>query len=229
MKQTIMVVEDDKMIRHLVRIYLEKNEYEVVEAADGEEAKVVFSKHLPCLIILDLMLPRLSGEEFCHWVKQQENGEVSIIMLSAKTSIEDKIAGLKIGADDYMTKPFDPNELVAHVEAVLRRTGHYCQKIVRDGLCIKPRKGEVLLHNEPIQLTKFEFNLLYLFMQHPNMVLSREQLVTELYPHSESMVMDRTIDAHIKKLREKIEEAPAKPKRIQTVRGMGYKFVQTTI
>ncbi|MBU5266534.1 response regulator transcription factor [Virgibacillus proomii] len=226
MKQTIMVVEDDKMIRNLIRIYLEKNGYEVVEAADGEEAKTVFLKYYPCLIILDLMLPKLSGEAFCKWVKEQENGEVSIIMLSAKTSIEDKITGLRIGADDYMTKPFDPNELIAHIEAVLRRTGQYCQKIVSNGLCIKPRKGEVLLHNKPIQLTKFEFNLLYVFMQHPNIVLSREQLVNELYPHSENNVMDRTIDAHIKKLREKIEEEPAKPKRIQTVRGMGYKFVQ---
>lgn len=226
MKQTIMVVEDDKMIRNLIRIYLEKNGYEVVEAADGEVAKTVFLKYHPCLIILDLMLPKLSGEAFCKWVKKQENGEVSIIMLSAKTSIEDKITGLRIGADDYMTKPFDPNELIAHIEAVLRRTGQFCQKIVSNGLCIKPRKGEVLLHNKPIQLTKFEFNLLYVFMQHPNIVLSREQLVNELYPHSENNVMDRTIDAHIKKLREKIEKEPAKPKRIQTVRGMGYKFVQ---
>lgn len=228
MKQTIMIVEDDRMIRNLVRIYLEKNGYCVVEASDGEEAKAVFIKHLPCLIILDLMLPKVSGEEFCEWVKQQENGEVSIIMLSAKTSIEDRITGLKIGADDYITKPFDANELIAHVEAVLRRTGSYCQKIVYDGLCIKPRKGEVWLHNKSIQLTNFEFNLLYLFMQHPNNVLSREQLVTELYPNAESTVLDRTIDAHIKKLREKIEEEPAKPKRIQTVRGMGYKFVQNS-
>lgn len=226
MKQTIMVVEDDKMIRNLIRIYLEKNGYEVVEAADGEEAKTVFLKYHPCLIILDLMLPKLSGEDFCKWVKELENGEVSIIMLSAKTSIEEKITGLRIGADDYMTKPFDPNELIAHIEAVLRRTDQFCQKIVSNGLCIKPRKGEVLLHDELIQLTKFEFNLLYVFMQHPNIVLSREQLVNELYPHSENNVMDRTIDAHIKKLREKIEEEPAKPNRIQTVRGMGYKFVQ---
>lgn len=225
MKQTIMVVEDDKMIRDLVRLYLEKNDYDVVEASDGEEAKRVFLTTHPCLIILDLMLPKLSGEEFCTWVRDQEQNEVSVIMLSAKIRVDEKIAGLKLGADDYMTKPFDPNELVAHVEAVLRRTGQYCQKVVHEGLCIKPRKGEVQLYDRELKLTKYEFNLLYYFMQNPNMVLSREQLGTEIYPYGEHTVMDRTIDAHIKKLREKVEVEPAKPQRIQTVRGMGYKFV----
>lgn len=225
MKQTIMVVEDDKMIRDLVRIYLEKNAYDVVEASDGAEAKTIFLEKHPCLIILDLMLPKVSGEEFCAWVREQERNEVSIIMLSAKARIDDKIAGLKLGADDYLTKPFDPNELMAHVEAVLRRTGQFCQKVVHDGLCIKPRKGEVILFDKEIKLTKYEFNLLYYLMQNPNMVLSREQLMMQLYPYAEHAVMDRTIDAHIKKLREKVEDHPAKPNRIQTVRGMGYKFV----
>lgn len=223
-KQTILVVEDEAMIRQLVRIYLEKNDYHVIEAADGEQAKAAFLKHHPCLIILDLMLPKLSGEAFLEWLKEQEN-DVSVIMLSAKARIEDKIAGLKMGADDYVTKPFDPEELVAHVEAVLRRTGQFCQKIVHDGLCVMPRRGEVLLYDKAIQLTKHEFNLLYFFMQHPNIVLSREQLVQEIYSYEEQDVSDRVIDAHIKKLRRKIEDHPAKPKRIQTVRGMGYKFV----
>ncbi|EQB38411.1 MULTISPECIES: response regulator transcription factor [Virgibacillus] len=228
MKQTIMVVEDDKMIRNLIRIYLEKNYYEVIEATDGEEARLLFLEQLPCLIILDLMLPKSSGEDFCQWVRTQAHGEVSIIMLSAKSRTEEKISGLRIGADDYMTKPFDPNELIAHVEAVLRRTGQFCQKIVWDGLCIKPRKGEVLLHNQPIKLTKYEFNLLYYFMQNPNIILSREQLVEKIYPNTTHHVMDRTIDAHIKKLREKIEIVPSQPKRVQTIRGMGYKFVTAT-
>src|SRR5690606_10138880 len=100
--------------------------------------------------ILDLMLPKLSGEEFCGWVKEQAANEVSIIMLSAKAKVEDRINGLKIGADDYLTKPFDPDELIAHVEAVMRRTGQFCQKIVYDGLCIKPRRGEVLLYDEEL-------------------------------------------------------------------------------
>ncbi|PIC56015.1 DNA-binding response regulator [Sporosarcina sp. P12(2017)] len=225
MKQTIMVVEDDKMIRNLILIYLKKNGYDVLEASDGEEAKAVFLEHQPCLIILDLMLPKVSGEEFYTWIREQKHNEVSVIMLSAKVRIDDRISGLKLGADAYMTKPFDPNELIAQVEAVLRRTGQFCQKIVYEGLCIMPRKGEVLLYGKEVKLTKYEFNLLYYFMQNPDLVLSREQLIRQIHPNLERDVMDRTIDAHIKKLREKIEECPSKPKRVQTVRGMGYKFV----
>jgi DNA-binding response OmpR family regulator len=196
-----------------------------VEANDGEEAKSVYLEHLPCLIILDLMLPKVSGEEFYAWLRERDQHDVSIIMLSAKARIDDKITGLNLGADAYMTKPFDPNELVAQVEAVLRRTDHFCQKIVREGLCIMPRKGEVLLYGNEIKLTKYEFNLLYYFMQNPNIVLSREQLINQIYSHNDDTVMDRTIDAHIKKLREKIEDNSARPTRVVTVRGMGYKFV----
>lgn len=225
MKQTVLVVEDDHMIRNLVKIYLEKDGYEVVEAADGQEAKEIFLMHHPCLIILDLMLPKVTGEEFCKWVKERTANDVSIIMLSAKTKIEEKINGLKIGADSYLTKPFDPDELLAQVEAVMRRTGQFCQRISFDGLCIKPRKGEVLLFDEELYLTKHEFNLLYYFMENPNIVLTREDLIERLYPNVDKTVLDRTIDAHIKKLRSKIEVRPSMPKRIQTVRGMGYKFV----
>ncbi len=225
MKQTVLVVEDDKMIRELINIYLTKAGYEVIEAEDGEAAKEVFLKKHPCLVILDLMLPKTSGEEFCQWVRSQERNEVSIIMLSAKSRTEDKINGLKIGADDYVVKPFEPEELLAHMEAVLRRTGQFCQKIAYDGLCIKPRKGEVLLFDQEVKLTKHEFLLLYYFMENPNAVISRENLMNQLYPYEDKSVLDRTIDAHIKNLRKKIEENPAEPKRIITVRGMGYKFV----
>lgn len=226
MKQSILVVEDDEMIRNLIRIYLDKNGYEVIEAGDGETAKQLFLQHHPCLIILDLMLPKISGEQFCHWIREDmNNSEVSIIMLSAKSQVGDKINGLKIGADNYVTKPFNPDELVAHVEAMLRRSGQSCQKITFDGLCIMPRKREVLLYDELIHLTKHEFELLYVLMSNPNVVFTREQLVMELYSYDEQDILDRTIDAHIKKLREKIEKTPSKPKRIQTIRGMGYKFV----
>lgn len=217
------------MIRKLIRIYLENNHYDVVEAENGMEAKDVFLKQHPCLIILDLMLPHISGEEFCEWVREQEQQDVSIIMLSAKARIDQKIAGLKMGADAYLTKPFDPNELMANVAAVLRRTGHFCQKIAYDGLCIMPRKGQVLLDHDQIHLTEYEFNLLYYMMQHPDMVFSREQLVEQIYPYGEQDVLDRTIDAHIKKIRQKIEKTPSRPQRIQTVRGMGYKFVSKKV
>jgi DNA-binding response OmpR family regulator len=226
MKQLVLVVEDDDMIRDLIKIYLEKEGYEVVIATDGEEAKQQFTKHSPCLVILDLMLPKISGEEVCTWIRDQERNEVSIIMVSAKTSSDQKITGLRMGADDYVTKPFSPNELVARIEAVLRRGGQFCQKISHQGLVIKPRKGEVSLNGEMVSLTKYEFNLLYHFMENPNVVLSREQLVKQIHPHDETDILDRTIDAHIKKLREKIEDEPKRPKRIVTIRGMGYQFVQ---
>lgn len=227
MRQTILVVEDDSMIRQLIRTYLEAQNHDVVVAKNGEEAKEVFLTYHPCLIILDLMMPILSGEEFCQWLREENYQDVAVIMLTAKTSTPDKISGLNMGADAYMTKPFDLEELHAQIEAVLRRTGQFCEKITIDGLCIMPRKREVLLFNEKVHLTRHEFDLLYLFMQQPNTVFSREQLVRELYPNDEQTVLDRTIDAHIKKLREKIETDTSNPKRIQTVRGMGYKFVET--
>lgn len=203
MKPTILVVEDDLMIRDLVSIYLDKAGYEAIPAADGEAAKIAFREFQPCLVILDLMLPKISGEELCAWFRNEKRNEVSIIMLSAKTKTQDKIAGLKMGADDYITKPFEPDELVAHVEAVLRRTGQFCQKITYSGLTIQPRKGEVKLFGKTLPLTKHEFNLLFHFMDNPNMVLSRDDLIHQLYPYNDKSVMERTIDAHIKNLREK--------------------------
>lgn len=225
MGQTILVVESDKKIRDIIKIHLEKENYHVVAAVDGDEAKTIFLNHHPCLIILDLILPKDSVKDFLTWVQEQKSNEVAIIMLSAKAKATDKIEGLKMGADAYITKPFDPNELMAQVEAVLRRTGQFCQKVTNDGLTIMPRKGEVLLRDQSVKLTTHEFNLLYYLMKYPNTVFSREQLVMEIYPYHEQTVLDRTIDAHIKKLREKIEDTPSKPKRIQTIRGMGYKYV----
>jgi len=226
LKETILVVEDDKMIRNLITLYLEKNNYNVVIATDGEMAKDVYENEHPCLIILDLMLPKLSGEEVSYWIREiKSDNEIAILMLTAKTKIKDKIEGLNIGADSYLTKPFDPDELIAQVKALLRRTNQHCEQISYDGLTLKPRKGEVFLSSHPINLTKHEFELLQYMMQNPNLVFSRTELVNKLYPYYEQDILDRTIDAHIKKIREKIEVIPAKPKRIKTVRGMGYKFV----
>lgn len=225
MGPTILLVEDDSMLRNLVRTYLEKQNYDIVEAENGEQAKEVFLNYRPCLVILDLMMPIMSGEQFVEWLREENHEDVAVIMLTAKARTKDKISGLNLGADAYMTKPFDLEELLAQVEAVLRRTGRFCQKITIDGLTIMPRRHEVSLYDQELYLTKHEFNLLYYFMQHPNTVFTREQLVNKLYPTGEQRIMDRTIDAHIKKLREKIETNRSRPERIQTVRGMGYKFV----
>lgn len=226
MTQTILIIEDDLMLSNLIKIYLEKNNYRVCVANDGLSGKDVYENEHPCLVILDLMLPIVSGEEVCRWIRKEKlDTNTGIIMLSAKTQSLDIVTGLKMGADSYLTKPFNPDELIAQVEAVLRRTNKYCEKVSYDGLVLKPNQGEVFLNDELIHLTKHEFNLLKYFMHHPNIVFSREQLVSELYPFDEQDILDRTIDAHIKKLREKIERVPSKPERIQTVRGMGYKFV----
>lgn len=227
MKQTILVIEDDQMIRNLIKLYLEKNNYRVALASDGEIAKDVYENEHPCLIVLDLMLPKVSGEEFCRWVREDKlDNETAIVMLTAKTQTQEKITGLNMGADSYLTKPFDPDELIAQIEAVLRRTNQYCEQLSYHGITLKPKKGEVYLNGKEVFLTKHEFNLLHYLMKNANHVLSRETLVNELYSYHEQDILDRTIDAHIKKLREKIEDTPAQPKRIVTVRGMGYKFVE---
>ncbi|SFE87062.1 response regulator transcription factor [Alteribacillus iranensis] len=225
LQQTLLVVEDDPMIQNLIKIYLEKENYEVLTASDGETALQMIERTNPCLIILDLMLPKMSGEEVCQWVRDQDM-DTAILMLTAKVSSRERIAGLKMGADDYVTKPFSPEELVARVETILRRTGHLCQKITYGGLTIMPRKGEAELNGQTLSLTKIEFTLLYHFMRHPNILFSREQLIDQIYPLSENVIQDRTIDVHVKHLREKIEADPSAPKRIITVRGMGYKFVE---
>lgn len=225
--KVVMVVEDDEMIRDLITLYLRKHDYKVIEAADGEEAQQLFSQKAPDLVILDLMLPKISGEELCHWIRKDLQDESTpIIMLSAKTQMNDKLTGLSLGADLYLTKPFHPDELIAYVKTSLRRVNNERNKLVYDGLCLLLDERESYLHDEKIHLTKHEFDLLSHLMAHPNIVFTREQLVSELYHYEEQNILDRTIDAHIKKLREKIEDEPAKPKRIQTVRGMGYKFVE---
>lgn len=222
--KSVLVVEDDAKIRNLVRIYLEKEGYEVIEAKDGYEAKEKIEILDPCILILDLMLPGISGEEICTWVREDLKSLMPIIMLTAKVTEKDRIKGFKLGADDYVVKPFSPAELMVRIEAVLRRTASRCGKLTFTGFTIKPAKGEALINGEQINLTQFEFKLLHTFMQHANQILSREQILQYIYENNEKAVSDRTIDVHIKHLREKIKEKTPKD-YIQTVRGMGYKFV----
>ncbi|WP_342559148.1 response regulator transcription factor [Metasolibacillus sp. FSL K6-0083] len=225
MNQKILIVEDDLLWCSVVSDFLQNHQYDITIANSAEEAMEKLDTDYPCMILLDLLLPGMSGEAFCEWVRNHHMHDISIIMMSSKHTIEDKINGLKMGADDYLVKPINLEELLAHIEAVLRRTGLFCQKIINKGLCIKPRKGEVLLNGKQISLTKHEFMMLYYFMNHPNIILSREDLITHLYPNIEREVLDRTIDAHIKKLRLKIENDPKNPTRIITVRGLGYKYL----
>ncbi|MBM7647464.1 two-component system alkaline phosphatase synthesis response regulator PhoP [Bacillus ectoiniformans] len=222
--KSVLVVEDDPKIRQLLTIYLTKDGYEVIEAVDGLDAKEKIEAHDPCILILDLMLPKISGEEICRWVREDQKSMMPIIMLTAKVSEKQRIEGFKLGADDYVVKPFSPAELMVRIEAVLRRTASRCGKLSFTGFTIKPAKGEAWINGEQLQLTLFEFKLLHTFMQHPDQVLSREQILNFVYENNERAVSDRTIDVHIKHLREKIREKTTKD-YIQTVRGMGYKFV----
>lgn len=222
--KTVLVVEDDPKIRQLVKIYLTQEGYEVSEVANGLEAKEKIEQLDPCILILDLMLPEISGEDILRWVREELKSIMPIIILSAKVSEKNRIQGFKLGADDYVVKPFSPAELMVRIEAVLRRTASRCGKLSFTGFTIKPTKGEAWIYGEQLELTHFEFKLLHTFMQHPDQVLSREQILTFIYEYNEKAVSDRTIDVHIKNLREKIKEKTPK-EYIQTIRGMGYKFV----
>jgi DNA-binding response OmpR family regulator len=183
----------------------------------------VFKKFAPCIVILELMLPKLSGEMVCQKIRVEMKSDIPIIMLTAKNDEDSCIKGLKMGADDYITKPFRPLELVARIEAVLRRTAQRCGKISYRGLIIKPLRREVYYQGEPICLTQHEFRLLYFLMRNPNKILTRDQILNELYPNNEKVVIERTIDVHIGKLREKIN-FNGEDGFISTVRGMGFRF-----
>lgn len=224
MQKDILIVEDDMKIRKLLRIYLEKEGYGVLEAQNGEEARAIFQQDEPCFVITDLMMPKFSGEQLCKWIRHELKSDIPIIMLTAKITESERIAGLQMGADDYIIKPFSPQEVVVRVNTVLKRMANRCSKISYRGLTIKTLSGEVKYKGVVIALTQHEFRLLHFFMKHPNQILSREQILNELYPNDERSVIDRTVDVHVGKLREKIEVSCQAPTFFQTVRGMGYRF-----
>ncbi|WP_027414982.1 response regulator transcription factor [Aneurinibacillus terranovensis] len=222
--KTILIVEDDAKIRQLIHIYLDKAGYDVCEAADGVEGQESFRQYDPCFVIIDLMLPRLSGESLCCWIRNEMKSDVPIIMVTAKVSEEDRIKGLQMGADDYIIKPFSPQELVVRVETVLRRTVHRCSKISYRGLTIKPMRGEVHYNGTVIPLTHNEFCILYFLMRHPNQILTREQILEEIDPLMEKVSSKRSIDVHVGNVRAKLGKAASSTSFIETIRGMGYRF-----
>lgn len=223
--KNILLVEDDQKIRQLIKIYLEKSGFEVIEAEDGEDGQRKFETFDPCFIIMDLMMPKQTGEELCRRIRTEWKSDVPIMMLTAKVDEQERINGLQLGADDYVTKPFSPQELVLRVETILRRTANRCSKISYRGLTVKPLRGEAKCNGTLLSLTNHEFRLLHFLMKHPGQILSREQILEELYPNSEKLVIERTIDVHVSKLREKLAETECAAECIETVRGMGYRFV----
>jgi two-component system alkaline phosphatase synthesis response regulator PhoP len=210
----------------LVRYNLQQEGYDVVAAGDGQTAVTKTTTDRPDLIILDLMLPGVDGLEVCRRLRREST--VPIIMLTAKSGELERVAGLELGADDYVTKPFSPRELVARVRAVLRRrsrevTATTVAPLQIGPLRLTPTTHEVTLAGRPVDLTAREFELLRLFMRHPNRVFTRDFLLEHLWGH-DFYGSTRTVDMHVSRLREKIEDDPAEPRFIVTVRGVGYKL-----
>jgi DNA-binding response OmpR family regulator len=221
----VLVVDDDVKTVELVKLYLNRDGYRVMTAYDGIEALRLARTGRPDLIVLDLMLPGMDGLEVCRTLRNES--DVPIIMLTAMTTDQDKLTGLELGADDYITKPFSPRELAARVRTVLRRIpGERGPAQVRHGkLTVDFHKHEVTLTGKPVLLTSVEFRLLGVLAKEPGRVFSRAQLIEQaLGPDFEGF--DRTIDVHILKLRRKLEPDPAHPTYIKTVYGVGYKLAE---
>jgi len=223
----ILVVDDEERIIEVVKAYLEKEGYEVITAVNGEEAVRLFKENTIHLVVLDLMLPKLSGEQVC--TRLREFSHVPIIMLTAKVEEEDKLEGLAIGADDYLTKPFSARELVGRVKALLRRA--YREEnplaellVFNDGdLEIDIRKMKVQKRGTEVILTPYEFKVLVALLTNPGQVFTRDQLVERAFGYDYEG-FDRTVDTYIKNIRQRIEDNPKDPKYITTVYGVGYKF-----
>jgi len=222
-KGSILVVEDERKIADVVKAYLERDGFQVTHAETGEKALGLLKQGFD-LVILDLMLPDMDGEEICTLIRK--DSAVPIIMLTAKSAEEERVKGLGIGADDYVVKPFSPRELVARVNALLRRTKKAVKLMSFNGgkLVVNVENHEVLLGGAPVPLTPTEFKILLVLAERPQAVLSRHQLVNVVQGY-DFEGYERTIDAHVKNLRQKIEHNPKEPEFIKTVYALGYKFI----
>jgi len=221
----LLVVEDEKSIREAVTAYLEKEGYWVTAVADGQAALDAFEKRTFDLVVLDLMLPHVSGEDVCRAIR--DTSDLPIIMLTAKGELEDRVLGLELGADDYLVKPFSPRELVARVRALLRRA-HVGEEPQRDRLVFGDLEIDVAAHKvhlagEELDLTASEFKLLTTLARYPGRVYSRMELVEKVLGY-DFEGYERTIDSHVKNLRAKLDDDPRDPTFIYTVHGVGYRF-----
>ena len=220
----VLVVDDEPTIREIVVGYLERDGFKTLEAADGNRARELLEREAPDLVVLDLMLPGTDGLELCRWIRSRSR--VPVIMLTARGEESDRIVGLELGADDYVTKPFSPRELAARVRTVLRRAepGDAAEeRLSYDGLVIDSSTREVIRENEPLHLTAREFDLLWFLASHPRRVFSREQLMQRVWGYSAALDTG-TVTVHMRRLREKIEDDPSHPRHLETVWGVGYRF-----
>ena len=230
----ILVVDDDPKIVRLVRTYLEREGFRVVEASDGRSALAAVALEAPALVVLDLMLPEVDGLAVIRAVRRTD--PTPIIVLSARGTAADRIAGLAEGADDYLPKPFSPAELVLRVRRILERTVRARSEAgsvppsapLRLGdLVVDPDRHEVTVAGRPVALTAVEFRLLASVLAGGGRVLSRDQLLDAVYGHGEAEVLDRTIDVHVRRLRVKLGDDPSRPRYVATVRGVGYRAAPT--
>ncbi|MBI2683995.1 MAG: response regulator transcription factor [Actinobacteria bacterium] len=222
---TVLVVDDEPIVREVVVGYLEHDGHRTLEAADGIAARRAIAATPPDLVVLDLMLPGIDGLTLCRWIRSHH--DIPVIMLTARTDEADRIVGLDLGADDYVTKPFSPRELTARVRSVLRRTspeGNGRTRIETGELRIDSASREVTRANAPLRLTAREFDLLWFLASHPRQVFSRDQLMDRVWGYAAALDTG-TVTVHMRRLREKVEADPSRPLHLETVWGVGYRFV----
>jgi DNA-binding response OmpR family regulator len=225
--KTILIVEDEASIAEVVSLYLKRAGFTVITAPDGRQAMNLFERQQPDFVILDLMLPEVDGLSLTRWLRDRSN--VPIIMLTARREEIDRITGLEMGADDYVVKPFSPQELVSRVRAVMRRLGRdqaeseSDRELSFEGLVIDPLSRVVTVKNVLVELTAKEFDMLYLLARHPKQVFTRDQLLERIWGGAQ-YIDPGTVTVHVRRLREKIEADASKPTRLLTVWGVGYKF-----
>ena len=221
----VLVVDDEPIVREVVVSYLRREGYETLEAGNGDEVRAVIEREEPALVILDVMLPGTDGFELCRWLRARS--DVPVILLTARGEETDRIVGLELGADDYVTKPFSPRELAARVRTVLRRAEPGLsarERLAFDGLEIDARTREVRRRGELLRLTAREFDLLWFVASHPRQVFSRDLLMDRVWGYSAALDTG-TVTVHVRRLREKIEDDPSRPRFLETVWGVGYRFV----
>ncbi len=223
---TVLVVDDEPIVREVVVRYLRREGYTTLEADDGDRARTMLERNSPDLVVLDVMLPGTDGLELCRWIRSRS--ELPVILLTARGEEADRIVGLELGADDYVTKPFSPRELAARVRTVLRRStpplGAEGEHLDFEGLSLDAETREVRKAGEELKLTAKEFDLLWFLASNPRRVFSRDQLMSRVWGY-EAALDTGTVTVHMRRLREKIEEVPSHPRFLQTVWGVGYRFV----
>jgi DNA-binding response OmpR family regulator len=222
---TILVVDDEPIVRDVVARYLARDGHRTLEAADGDHARALIERQAPSLVVLDVMLPGTDGLALCRWIR--ERSDLPVILLTARGDESDRIVGLELGADDYVTKPFSPRELAARVRTVLRRAGARPQRAERlefGEVVMDAASREVTRAGAPVRLTAREFDLLWFMASHPRHVFSRDQLMDRVWGY-EAAFDTGTVTVHVRRVREKIEADPARPRHLETVWGVGYRIV----